>query len=113
MKFFIELFKKVRHRIAPQSYGHVVVIDRRTHEHLTMGWHQACNPNAKLHWMIMAADVQEFIGARGGRVLPNNLEGLSTFYDFPPSEHEQDQYMLHRISFPDEESVVMFKLRFM
>lgn len=113
MKTLLKLVRTIKFKFSPSRNGHIAVIDRRTHEHLTAGWHQGCNIRGKLHWMMMAPEVDKFIQQRGGRVLPNNLEGVSTFLDFPPSEYEQDQYMLHRIAFPDVESVVEFKLRFL
>lgn len=113
MKFIAKALRTIAFVTSPSRNGHMIVIDRRTHEHLTAGWREARDTRAKLRWMRMTPEVNDFIEDRGGRVLPNNLEGLSTFCDFEPSEHEKNQYMLHRIAFPDADSVVEFKLRFM
>lgn len=113
MKFIAKTLRQFAFKLSPAQYGHLILIDRRTHEHLTAGWDQSRDRSGKIHLMVMAPEVDAFITGRGGKVIPNNLDGVSTFLEFAPSKWEQDLYMRHYISFPDAESAVEFKLRFL
>lgn len=113
MKFIAKTLRHFAFKLSPAQYGHLVLIDRRTHGHLTDGWDQNRDRSGKIHLIVMVPEVDEFITSRGGKVIPNNLDGVSTFLEMAPSEWEQNLYMRHYISFPDADSAVEFKLRFL
>lgn len=103
-----------RYRNNPLVYGHIITIDRRTHDHLTHGWGSVKETrNRKLHWMDYVNEIDVFIREHDGLIIPNDLTYVSTFYDFEPSERERDTWLLHQIAFPNAESAVLFKLTFL